>query len=463
MQEEGHFVSESKPVKLWLNDQGVNWIVDKIQVSIPYINIIGVKKESETDVEVEKHSTFSLHFIQKPKTNDQNHILLRSNKIFSCKGNCADLIKKITDRCKQGKAGNLLVIINPIGGCGNAEQIYHDVVKPLFNLAAIETTVMVSDYPKHVEEMGKKTDFNLYDGIVIMGGDGTLQELMHSLLRRIQKAEGVCLNNPETELHSLNIPIGMIPTGTGNGLAGGCYKTKDIVTSVLHIIRGATRPTNIVSIYENDRLVSFASVIIGYGYFLDLTSKTDNMRWLGSLRHPVGLIKSLFSKQRLFKAEIEYHPAEDTKPHGRAPYRSGTDLKETDLNSEWKKIEPEIMGFNVYPGVFRCVNESFDFDLSSSGFTLQLEKHTSLWTYFQYLMAMKDFQVEFMEFDFCDFVMVDAVRIKLTNIGELDKCDIALEHKIHFDGENRTIHTKQFDIRLHKNLIRVYSSCDSTI
>ncbi|XP_050401921.1 uncharacterized protein LOC126818500 isoform X2 [Patella vulgata] len=414
MQEEGHFVSESKPVKLWLNDQGVNWIVDKIQVSIPYINIIGVKKESETDVEVEKHSTFSLHFIQKPKTNDQNHILLRSNKIFSCKGNCADLIKKITDRCKQGKAGNLLVIINPIGGCGNAEQIYHDVVKPLFNLAAIETTVMVSDYPKHVEEMGKKTDFNLYDGIVIMGGDGTLQELMHSLLRRIQKAEGVCLNNPETELHSLNIPIGMIPTGTGNGLAGGCYKTKDIVTSVLHIIR-------------------------------------------------VGLIKSLFSKQRLFKAEIEYHPAEDTKPHGRAPYRSGTDLKETDLNSEWKKIEPEIMGFNVYPGVFRCVNESFDFDLSSSGFTLQLEKHTSLWTYFQYLMAMKDFQVEFMEFDFCDFVMVDAVRIKLTNIGELDKCDIALEHKIHFDGENRTIHTKQFDIRLHKNLIRVYSSCDSTI
>ncbi|KAK6179323.1 hypothetical protein SNE40_011711 [Patella caerulea] len=318
MQEDGHFVSESKPVKLWLNDQGVNWIVDKIQVSIPYIDIIGAKPESETDVEVE-NSTFSLHFIEKPKTNDQR--LLHSNKSFSGNGNCADLIKNITDRCKQGKAGNLLVIINPIGGCGDSEQIYHHVVKPLFNLAVIQTTVIVSDYPKHVEEIGKKTDFSLYDGIVIMGGDGTFQELIHSLLRRIQKREGVCLNNPESELHSLNMPIGIIPTGTGNGLAGGCYKTKDIVTSVLHIIRGETRPTNIVSLYEDGRLVSFASVIIGYGYFLDLTSKTDNMRWLGSWRHPVGLIKSLFSKQRLFKAEIEYHPIKDAKPHGRSPYR----------------------------------------------------------------------------------------------------------------------------------------------
>jgi diacylglycerol kinase family enzyme len=48
---------------------------------------------------------------------------------------------------------------------------------------------------------------------VIIGGDGTLNELINGILQRKQKECGVDLNDQTAVLKPIDIPLAIIPTG----------------------------------------------------------------------------------------------------------------------------------------------------------------------------------------------------------------------------------------------------------
>ncbi len=87
--------------------------------------------------------------------------------------------------------------------------------------------------------------------MLCVGGDGTLTECVNGLVMAAANKESVDLNNPATSLVKTAVPLGVIPTGTGNMMSGFFYQSKDAVTAVLYILQGNCRKSLFIRNDEN--------------------------------------------------------------------------------------------------------------------------------------------------------------------------------------------------------------------
>ena len=105
-------------------------------------------------------------------------------------------------------ARHLLVLINPASGSGRAGCIFKDHVAPLLAEAGIKVTTIITQTSgsarNHVTNAAIK---DLTDGIVIVSGDGLIFEVINGLMDRDDRER------------AMKIPLGVIPGGSGNGLA----------------------------------------------------------------------------------------------------------------------------------------------------------------------------------------------------------------------------------------------------
>jgi diacylglycerol kinase family enzyme len=69
-----------------------------------------------------------------------------------------------------------LVVINPAGGTGNAQQTFEKEVAPLMEQANVEVETVVTRQEAHATEIMAEVPLNKYDCIVAVGGDGLLSE-----------------------------------------------------------------------------------------------------------------------------------------------------------------------------------------------------------------------------------------------------------------------------------------------
>nr|KAG5705894.1 hypothetical protein BaRGS_030784 [Batillaria attramentaria] len=83
--------------------------------------------------------TFVLHYIVKDSETKKSHC--QSVFIETKEDSADDWIMQIEDRRKEGKPQRLLVVINPIGGKGNARQVLRKRIQPLFALAGVELII----------------------------------------------------------------------------------------------------------------------------------------------------------------------------------------------------------------------------------------------------------------------------------------------------------------------------------
>jgi len=92
----------------------------------------------------------------------------------------------------------LLFIINPISG-GKSKSKMKDLIQNHLNHDIFDYQIVFTGYAGHAREIIKKQagDFNV---IIAVGGDGTINEIAESLVKK-------------------DIPLGIIPMGSGNGLA----------------------------------------------------------------------------------------------------------------------------------------------------------------------------------------------------------------------------------------------------
>jgi YegS/Rv2252/BmrU family lipid kinase len=94
---------------------------------------------------------------------------------------------------------SLHFIINPISGTGKQKNI-HSQIDEKIDLDVFEPQIHFTEYAHHAREIAQKLVKNNADVIVAVGGDGTVNEVAQALV------------NSESIL-------GIIPTGSGNGLA----------------------------------------------------------------------------------------------------------------------------------------------------------------------------------------------------------------------------------------------------
>lgn len=93
----------------------------------------------------------------------------------------------------------ILFVINPISG-GKKKTVFNKTVLEVLDLEKFHPTFQLTSRANHAYEIGLKAVEEKYDAVVAVGGDGTINELGAALM-------------------GSGIPMGIIPEGSGNGLA----------------------------------------------------------------------------------------------------------------------------------------------------------------------------------------------------------------------------------------------------
>ncbi|KAB5577365.1 hypothetical protein PHYPO_G00209040 [Pangasianodon hypophthalmus] len=202
---------------------------------------------------------------------------------------------------------SLKVFVNPISHKKEAYQIYQDRVAPLFKLADIQTNVTVTESKGHALSILKECSLDEYDGVVCVGGDGSVAEVAQGLLLRAQM-------DAERDTHSAftpvpaPLPLGVIPAGSANVVACSVHGVKHPVTAALHIILGHRQPVDMCSVSSMGGLLRFGfCVMVGFGG--QALAVAERLNWVPpTQRHELALITAL-AQLRPEDCELSFIPS----------------------------------------------------------------------------------------------------------------------------------------------------------
>jgi len=90
-------------------------------------------------------------------------------------------------------------IINPISGVGK-QRVLQKLVPKLLDKSKFDFKLLVTKAPGHATELAAEAVKDGYSMVVVSGGDGSINEVARAL-------------------QHTDVPLGIIPTGSGNGLA----------------------------------------------------------------------------------------------------------------------------------------------------------------------------------------------------------------------------------------------------
>ena len=185
---------------------------------------------------------------------------------------------------KQIKRKKFCILVNPVAGDGKTTKIFTKI-QPLFDTSSVQSVEYFSDHPGSITDFIINTNLSEFDGLCVVGGDGTIHEAVLGLMKS-GKAK--------------SIPLGIIPGGTGNAFIEdlGC---RDPIKAANQIIDGKVSSIDIFQVVHNEA-TSYAFNIIGWGMASDVNIQAEQLRWLGGMRYSISAvinIMAFFKKRRL--------------------------------------------------------------------------------------------------------------------------------------------------------------------
>ncbi|KAF7594651.1 sphinganine kinase lcb4 [Aspergillus hancockii] len=222
------------------------------------------------------------------------------------------------------------VLINPFGGKGRANELYHKEVDPIFTAARCMIDVEKTKYSGHGTEIAQNIDINAYDVIVPCSGDGLVYEVFNGLAKK-----------PDASTALSKIAIGHIPCGSGNAMSWNLYGTGSASLAALYIVKGVRIPLDLVSISQGDRrTLSFLSQ--SFGIIAESGLGTENIRWMGSARFTCGYLTLLMNK-KIYPAELAVKVEIGDKQIIKKHYRSAVQKSPLDVDG-LARSEPDCVG-----------------------------------------------------------------------------------------------------------------------
>ena len=186
------------------------------------------------------------------------------------------------------------MIVNPAGGTKKGLDIL-DKVKPLFQEANAELTILYTDYAGHAKDLANELDYSGYDGLCAIGGDGTMFEMVNGMLKR---------HDQDT------IPLGLITGGTGNAFMHD-IDCLDPLEAASRILKGKVRQLDIAKVNAKNKLY-YSFNIIGWGLVTDAGYLAEKLRWLGGMRYDVAaILEVLMGKRRIAQLLMDNEVIED--------------------------------------------------------------------------------------------------------------------------------------------------------
>ncbi|KAJ2782920.1 Sphingosine kinase 1 [Coemansia javaensis] len=191
---------------------------------------------------------------------------------------------------------NALVFLNPVSGKRKSLAIFESVVKPILAIGATKYTLKITESAGYASEFMRTQDLSPYSAIVVVSGDGLLHEVLNGLLRR-----------PDWATYR-NIPLGIIPTGTGNGLARSLDVTWPEQAAVA-LVKAQSQPIDIMSTTLANGAVNHCFLSVTWGLLADVDIESESMRWAGSARLDLYATVRMLNL-RYYGGRLHYLPAD---------------------------------------------------------------------------------------------------------------------------------------------------------
>lgn len=161
-----------------------------------------VLKRSRRTLKRER-TTITLRFRSYDKYEDNNKEAQKWRTSIKCL--IADL--PITYVASQNDK-KLLILLNPKSGPGRARELFQTKVAPLLQEAEIPYDLHVTKYAQYAREFVRTRNVYGWRGIVAVGGDGVLFEILNGMFERLDWQQALA-----------EVPLAILPCGSGNGLA----------------------------------------------------------------------------------------------------------------------------------------------------------------------------------------------------------------------------------------------------
>jgi len=167
----------------------------------------------------------------------------------------------------------ILLVYNPHAGHKRAGKWLPDV-ENAFIRNGVSFDLALTDYPEHGIEIVSRANLDAYDGIVAAGGDGTLFEVINGYFRNHR-------------VH--DIPLGILPIGTGNAFARDLSLDADHWQEAVKIIsEGQLRSVDVGHFNSHGQDYYFLN-ILGIGFVADVTKTASKLKSFGNLSYTLGV------------------------------------------------------------------------------------------------------------------------------------------------------------------------------
>lgn len=206
------------------------------------------------------------------------------------------------------KRRKMLVVINPVSGTKNGVNLFRKKCLPILEAAQIECIEIVTTGRSHATEIVQNLsneNIKSYDGIIAVGGDGILYEVISGLMKR----ENWLTSIQET-------PVAIIPAGSGNGLALSILhrkkETRDVASMAYLIARGEVSPMDLCSV-DSPSQQSFSFLSTEWALASDIDITSEKYRCCGDFRFTCRGIELVFCDGcvRNYTGTLYYLPVDD--------------------------------------------------------------------------------------------------------------------------------------------------------
>ena len=168
-----------------------------------------------------------------------------------------------------------LMIVNPKAGKGRGAETAERAVA-LFKNRGIEIEMQVSGYQGHAVSLSREIDQTSTEGVIAVGGDGTLFEVINGLMGAGD---------------SISVPVGQIPVGTGNSFIKD-LEIKTIEDAVERVASGSTRNVDAGRFTCAEGTYSFVN-LLGAGFVSNVAYTAGRYKRFGAFSYVLGVFQEL--------------------------------------------------------------------------------------------------------------------------------------------------------------------------
>lgn len=168
----------------------------------------------------------------------------------------------------------IAIIYNPNAGHGRAGKKLEQV-KLEFLKKGLDFDLFLGEYPGHGQKIVSELNFEKYDGLISAGGDGSLFEVINGYYANKRKVE---------------IPIGVLPVGTGNAFAHDMDLDSSKWKDAIDIIAQANTKKIDVGYFRTQGKDYYFLNILGLGFVADVSETAGKLKLLGNISYTLGVI-----------------------------------------------------------------------------------------------------------------------------------------------------------------------------